>query len=255
MNKFNQTTPPIPQPTQPNYADRQFMHTFLAGAFLPLVQATITAVMAGVGTLITLYLFGAIDLLKPSLIVTAIVEVLTWLYLQRRWLNLTSFENFIGVDLNGDGRIGTPVKEPEQFVIRLDEITADQHYRSRRIDSVISKEQLAVLARGLLNGISFSERSWTGAGKPLSINEFRGLRSMWLKHGLLEIASDKDNRQGFALTDQGWAVMEKLANSTPPAPRYGGREEGDQPVERDLTDEELDAIEGENARYSGQYQQ
>src|SRR3970282_3014401 len=100
MNKFQQTTPPIQQPSAPNYADRPFLHTFLAGALLPLVQSTITAVMAGIGTLTALYLFGAIDLLKPSLIITGIVWVLTWLYLQRRWLNLTSFDSFLVVDLN-----------------------------------------------------------------------------------------------------------------------------------------------------------
>jgi len=265
MNKFQQTTPPIQQPSAPSYADRQFLHTFLAGALLPLVQSTITAVMAGIGTLTALYLFGAIDLLKPSLIITGIVWVLTWLYLQRRWLNLTSFENFMGVDLNGDGNIGKPMKEPEHFVIRLDEITADQHYRSRNIDSVISKEQMTVLARGLLNGIPFSERNWAGAGKPLSSTEFRTLRSVWLKQGLLEVTSDKDNRQGFYLTDQGWSVMEQFANTPPPGfdtsgrtPLYstnrGGNAEGIEREERELSEDERIAIENENATYDEKFQ-
>src|SRR3972149_595670 len=119
MNKFQQSTPPIQQPSAPSYADRQFLHTFLAGALLPLVQSTITAVMAGIGTLTALYLFGAIDLLKPSLIITGIVWVFTWLYLQRRWLNLTSFESFMGVDLNSSANIGTPMYYRGHFVGKL----------------------------------------------------------------------------------------------------------------------------------------
>lgn len=259
MNKFNQTTPPVQIPSPPTYADRQFLHTFLAGAFLPLVQATITAVMVGIGTLTVLYLVDAIDKLKPSLIVAAIVWVVTWLFLQRRWLTLTSLEQITGIDFNQDGQIGKPVKEPEQFVIRLDEITADKHYRSRSIDSVISKEQLTIVARGLLNGIPFSERSWTGSGKPLSINEFRSLRSVWLKHALIEVANDKDPRQGFELTDQGWAVMEKLAGlpvlrtQTGVAVQSTSPEE-ETPEESEMSEEELEAIRDEMARNADQYQ-
>ena len=161
------------------------------------------------------------------------------------------------MDLNGDGNIGKPMKEPEHFVIRLDEITADKHYRSRNIDSVISKEQMTVLARGLLNGIPFSERNWAGSGKPLSSTEFRTLRSGWLKHGLLEVASDKDNRQGFYLTDQGWAVMEKFANTTAPGPNpqplpFQGR--GVDGEERELSEDERIAIENENATYDEKFQ-
>ena len=245
MNKLSQTTPQVQTPPPPPaYSDRQFLHTFLAGALLPFVQASITAFMVGIGTMTLLSLFNAVHLLKPSLIVASIVWVLTWLYLQRRWLNLTSFERITGIDLNGDGQIGKPSKEREQLVIRLDEITADKHYRSRTIDSVISKDKLTILARGLLNGIPFTERSWTGEGKLLSINEFRAVRSMWIKLSLLEVVSDKDNRQGFDFTEQGWAVMEKLAG-----PVAEAEEEDDT---SGFTDEELKAIDDETARYANQ---
>lgn len=210
MNKFNQSTPSVPPPTQPGYSDRQFLHTLLAGALLPFVQSTITAIMAGIGTITILYLFDAIDYWKPTLIVSAVVWVVAWIYTQRRWFNLTSFENIIGIDINGDGEIGKPTKEPE-LVIRLDEITADNHYRSRKINLAISDETLTTLARGLLTGIPFSERRWAGQGKLLSSPQFRALRSEFLKQGLLEVMNDKDNRQGFDFNAQGWAFLEKVA--------------------------------------------
>lgn len=245
MNKFNQTTPPVAPTPQTNYADRQFLHTFLVGAFLPLVQATITAVMAFIGTLTLLYLVNAIDLLKPALIVAAVTWVLTWLYLQRRWLNLTSFERMTGIDLNGDGQIGTPKKPAEPLVIRLDEWGANGHFRSRTMNLDVTREQLAALARGLMDGVPFTERKWTGAGKPFSSGQFRKLRSDWLKQNLLELVSDKDGRQGFDFTDEGWAMLEKLAS-----PQMGERNLEGEAVDGDpLSDEEWKAIREEQARY------
>lgn len=251
MNKFNQQTTPIPQPTQSTpYVDKQFLHTFLAGAFLPLTQATITAGMAGIGTLTLLYLFDAIDYLKPMLIVSAVVWVLTWLYLQRRWLNLTSLEKMTGIDINGDGQIGNSKKASEPLVIRLDEVGANGHYRSRTMSMDIKKEQLVELSRGLLDGIPFTEREWTGKGKPFSSGQggsFRKVRSDWLKQGFLEVVSDKDNRQGFDLTDAGWAFCAKMAGIIPEAIDV----EDETP---DLTDEQMEAIKEEKAAYAEKYQ-
>ena len=245
MNKFNQTTPPIIQPQQPTYSDRQFLHTFLAGALLPLVQATITAVMAFIGTLTLLYLFDVVDLLKPALITASIVWVLTWLYLQRRWLTLTSFERMTGIDIDGDGQIGKPVKEPEVVRIQIDEVTADGHIRQNRFANLpISNDKLTVIARGLLGGRSFSEREWSGAGKILSSNEFRTLRTEMIKRGLLEVANDKDQRQGYVLTRTGRAVMTKFSQIPAPA-----RQEEVKP----LSDEEWEAIEKENADYAEKF--
>jgi len=244
MNKFNQTTPPVQQSSQPTYADRQFLHTFLVGAFLPLVQASITAVMAFIGTLTFLYMINAIDLLKPALIVAAVTWVLTWLYLQRRWLNLTSLEKMTGIDLNGDGQIGKK-KPAEPLVIRLDEIGANGHYRSRTMELDVTQEQLIELARGLLDGRPFTEREWTGKGKSFSSGQegsFRRLRSKWLRQGMLVVVSDKDNRQGFDFTDEGWAFLAKTAGIVP--------EEVDEDVEvEELTDEQMEAIQREKERY------
>jgi hypothetical protein len=247
MNKFTQqTSTPTPLPTPANYADRQFLHTFLAGALLPLVQATITAVMAFIGTMTLLYIFNAIDLLKPALITASVVWVLTWLYLQRRWLNLTAFERMTGIDINGDGQIGKPAKNSEPLVIRLDQVGSNGHYRSQTMALDVTTEQLRILAQGLLNGDSFGERKWTGSGKPFSSRQFRNLRSVWLKRGLLEVVSDKDGRQGFDFTDEGWATLEKLAGVIPEA-----IEEEDT---TDLTDEQMDAIKKENAAYAAKFQ-
>jgi len=260
MTKFNQqTTPPVHQTPQQTYADRQFLHTFLAGALLPLVQASITAVMAGIGTLTLLYLVNAIDLLKPVLIVASVVWVLTWLYLQRRWLNLTSLEMLTGSDLNNDHVIGEPVKSVPQVVrIQIDQVEANGHIRQMKfMDLPISQNELSVLANGLLNGAPFSEREWTEIRRVFSSKEFRRLRSEMLKHDLLELRSDKDHRVGFDLTETGWALMRKFGSSqTSPPPESASSQMASQfeGSEVELTDEEMEAIEKENAAYAGKFQ-
>ena len=245
MNKYTQSTPQVQPPPPPSYSDRQFLHTYAAGAFLPLVQASITAVLVMLGTAVLLYVFNVLEWIKPALILGVFTWVTTWLYLQRRWINLTQLETFLNMDLNRDNVIGEAPKA-EQFVIRLDEITPDRHYRSRTMVSEISKEKLTIVARGLLNGIPFTERRWTGDGKPLSVNEFRALRSTWIKHGFIEVVSDKDHRQGFDLTEQGWAVLEKIAG-----PMTELEEEQDDVAE--LTPEELEANAEENQAYAEKY--
>ena len=258
MNKFQNLTDKANIPAAPNYADRQYLHTFLVGAMLPLVQAVITAVMAGIGTLTVLLLFDAMDVWKPALVVSAITCVLTWLYLQRRWLTLTSLEKLTGLDLNNDKQIGEPVKAPQVVRIQVDRL---EHGHIRQMilgDLPVSKENLRILANGLLMGRPFSEREWTGTGKPFSSGAdgtFRPLRSAMLKHELLEMRSGKDNRVGFDLTDSGWALMEKFGDLLPEqefrsAPAATPQHDD---YERELTDDEMEAIQRENDDYSKRF--
>jgi hypothetical protein len=214
MNKFQQTTPPTApvshtQTNQP-YSDRSFLHTYLAGALLPLVQATITAFMAGIGTLALLYMVDAIDYIKPILIVFALVWVLTWLYLQRRWVNLTALENMLKLDINGDGQIGKPVEKVET-VIRLEEVKDNGHFQSHTYKLPITDDQLIRLADGLLHrGRTWARREWTPKANGFSDDEWRELQSAMLRFQLLEPMG-----AGFRLTRPGAAMIRYYASLSP----------------------------------------
>ena len=211
MNKFTQTTQqPQLQPTHPTYSDRQFLHTYLAGALLPLVQASITAVMVMLGSVALLYLFNAIDLFKPTFILGVFTWIVTWLYLQRRWLNLTALERALNMDINGDGHIGQMAPKPET-VIRLDEVKDNGHYQSFTYKLPISDEQLIMLADGLINRHRpMSRREWTPKANGFSDDEYRELQSAMLKFGLLEPVG-----AGFDLTRPGRAMMRHYASLSP----------------------------------------
>ena len=213
-------------PTQTPHAERQYLHSMTAGAWLPLTQATVTALAVAIGTwLIAWIVFNAMDPHKPAIV----LFVITWIYmivrLQRHWLDLTTVEKFFQTDINGDGVIGD-VEQPEEkitprkVVIQIDSVKEDGHYQvgdqSNLIKLSVSDEQLHTLAMGLINGLSFSEKVWTGKDKPFSTNEFRTLRDEMKANGLTEYVNDKDPRQGIRLTDAGRAVMEEYANSPTP---------------------------------------
>jgi hypothetical protein len=263
MNKFQQqtTAPVVTSTPAANYSDKQFLHTFQVGLLLPLAQASVIAVMSMVGTLVILYLFDAVDFVKPMLVMGVLTWIVAFVYLMRRWLNLSALERMTGMDINGDGQIGAEKKKPsEPLVIRLDDVR-NGNYRSRTMEVNATEEQLRELADGLLNGKPFTEREWTGRGKPFSSGQggsFRALRAVWLKQGILEVVSDKDNRQGFDFSDMGWATLAKLAGLVPEAvgsrydaPAWVKEPKDDAP---DLTDEQMEAINKENAAYADKYQ-
>jgi hypothetical protein len=212
MAKFNpakdEQRESVPLPS--SYNDRQFLHTYLAGAFLPLIQSSITAMMVSIVTSTILYLFDAIDILKPSLVAGVFVWVAMWIYLQRRWLNLTMLERALNLDLNKDGSVGELIPARPETVIRIDEVKSNGHFQSSTYRLPVKDDVLTALAHGLLSGRPLSEREWTGAGKLFSSAQWRRLIQVMLTRDLARYVSDRDPRQGVELTERGWAMMEQL---------------------------------------------
>jgi hypothetical protein len=213
MNKYQQVIPQPVQQAPPSYSERQFLHTYLAGAFLPFLQASITAIMAGVLTVIVCLKLRAVDILEPTLMVMAVVWAGAWLFLQRRWLNLTALERALNWDLNRDGYIGQAPAPKSETVIRLDDVKENGHFQSFTYKFPVSEEQLIILADGVINrGRPLSRREWTPKVNGFSDDEYRDLQSTMLKHGLLE-----PRGTGFDLTRPGRAMMRYYARLSPTA--------------------------------------
>jgi len=198
-----------------NTDNKEFLHTYQAGALLQFLQASITAALFFVGAwLIGWLVFDLIDPIKPAVVLAVLAWIVTWLIGLLRWNSLATIERTLNVDLNRDGQIGN-AQEPEMIRIQVNKVNGDGHFQQSQMDLPISREQLVMLANGLLDGMPFSENKWAGTGKPFSSNEFRRMRAIMIKRGLIELVSDKDPRQGFRLTEQGYEVMEYFA--PPPA--------------------------------------
>lgn len=211
---------------QTSHADKQYLHTMIAGALLPLTQSTIMAVVVAIGTwVIAYFVFDALNPHKPAILFFAVTWVYTMFKLNRHWLSLTAVEKIIMHDINGDGVIGEVTEQPAEVkprkvVIQIDRVKEDGHYevgdQSAWVNLPCDDEQLYTLALGLMNDMPFSEKQWTGKGKPFSTNEFRALRDAMKANDLTEYVNDTDPRQGIRLTEAGRAVMKEIAASPTP---------------------------------------
>lgn len=203
--------------------EREYLHTLIAGAVLPFIQATTFAAVIFVAVwVIAAVVFNAMDPHKPAAFIAAVAWAWFLNRLFRHWLSLTTptqiIERVIQKDINGDGVIGpkpqAPAKEEPRVVnIRLDKITSDNHYQSDLINFPCDDEQLFKLAYGLTNDppLTFAERYWTGAGKPFSTNEFRAVIAVMEKHGLCEYVNPQEPKQGRRLTESGRKLFEEIA--------------------------------------------
>lgn len=203
-------------------SEKQFLHTYTAGAMLPLTQASITAALVFVGSFVLAYfVFDALDPLKPSAILAVIAWIGTWLTRQNLWVHLATFERITGIDVNNDGVIGdptspqTPRRDP--IVVRVDEVS-NGHYRSNthEFPDWLTDDQLTQFANGVINlHRPVSRREWTVRSRLFSDNEYRDLQSFMVKHGMLEQSSDRSANGGFTLTPAGLAVMKQYASPSP----------------------------------------
>lgn len=156
---------------------------------------------------------------RPAIVIGMVVLVVAWLLLQGHWFWLT-IEKIIGVDLNNDGKIGRKPTKPSEIPtvrVRLQSVNPEtRSYHENVVTLPASAEQLSALADGLINcAMPFSERRWTGAGNPFSVDEFRALRSAMIRGRMLTLANAKDPRQGYILTPEGEQTMKRILEASP----------------------------------------
>ena len=204
---------PAPIPTYPQdtlrYSDRQFLHTQTAGVVVPLLQAFITSALLALAVLIVSFVCGWWNGWKLAVAVFGVMPLVAWVYLQRRWLVLTA-ERVFQRDFDGGGSgvsPGSASAEPHVVKVQVNHIREGGHLQVDLMDLPCTASQLQKLAEGLLNGVPFIEGAWKGKYKPFSEAEFRNLRDVMLARELIKMRSVKDTRQGFELTEEGWAVM------------------------------------------------
>lgn len=206
MNKFNQTAPQVQVPTPPSYAEKSFLHTLGAAVVVPFWQSVAISLAVGLVSLIVMIRFGSYwsDAALNAVTIAALVFLFSLLFLLRHWFFLTVEKTF-DIDIPGVGEEKTP---PKVTRIQIDEVTKAGHIRSAKMFNLpATEEELKTLGSGLMAGRPFSEREWAGDGKMFSVSRFRALRQEMIRRELLKPASDKDKRQGFALTPDGEALM------------------------------------------------
>ena len=116
-----------------------------------------------------------------------------WFYLLRFWVR---------------ERLGL-LAEPAPYPIENVRVELKQQNQMLFIDLPCEPSQVLELAEGVVNGVSLSENTWCGRGKPFSISQFRGLRAVLLKRKLAVWRNEHSPSQGVELTLPGRAVFRK----------------------------------------------
>lgn len=210
MKQFNQQVDAY----IPGKAEKSYLHTMEAGAFLPFLQAFISGVFAGLAAMIVSWALRAREPWVWGGIAWALVMMLTWFLTQRHWFTLTA-ERLTGIDFNRDGVLGDErPSAPREVSVRISEVTKDKQYRQTVGTLPASYEQMQKLAEGILNNkLEFTVRNFCGDKKPFSVDEFNDLREAFLKRDvdgekLLRSKSDKDARRGYEFTEAGKQVLQ-----------------------------------------------
>ena len=189
--------------------EARHMHSVGAGVIVPLLQALVTGLLVAIiAALVTAY-YKVTDWYFWAAISAALVIFGQWMFSQALWRRIVRLvEREWLVDIDGDGTIGEP--EPQQPAQSIQVEVTDKNSGFPRTDFIelpFSEDNITQLAEGLKIGKPFTEREWCGAGKPLSVNQFRKARVEMLRRGLIEQVNAKDARQGYRLTKAGTAVM------------------------------------------------
>jgi len=111
-----------------------------------------------------------------------------------------------------------PVLEVDQSALRdgvqMTRVAVTEGTTTKLLNLPANDKQLQALAVGvLIDNRPLSQREWTGAGRPFSINQFNALRDEMQRRGLLHLVSEKDPRQGVALNRVGVKMLGKFLPS------------------------------------------
>lgn len=163
------------------------------GCLIPLAQSFIT------GVFVALIAGGIAVWMKwdalPIALITGACAALLWWY-----GSLQLWRNDVYQPLPG-------LAEPVQSTTpQITPITIHMDRQISMVDLPASPAQLRDLSAGLLAGMSFSEASWSGEGRPFSRDQFRKLRDVYLQKGWIAWANPKSKNQGVSLTRSGAAV-------------------------------------------------
>jgi len=222
QNKFQvETTAPAPGSPATTISQTAFLHTLIAGAWLPLQLALISGVLVGLLTAWVTAFYLPNDSLFLSGLFSLLTTLGTWIFFQTQRVRLINFvERISNQDINGDGLIAeaepTETKHTITVDLRVISKTSDITYRAQFAG--ISDERMALFARGTLRGRPMTITEWSGKGKPFSRREVEQIMGEMYDRQMVELKNPKNKKDGYVPSKAGWETLRKLKAVIPPPP-------------------------------------
>ena len=208
MDYYQQNQPRIPSTTQ--------QEGFTAAVGIPLVQSIVTGTLCAMTATALCWALEWPEAGKIGIVGGLLVTTGMWGMSLRGWMR--RIERVLGVDLNGDGYIGTP---PQAYTeppapIRV-EVQSEQGRHTDILDLPAEPEKLKQLGAALAAGETFTVARWTGPAGLFSRSQYEQLRQEFINRGILRQAGQAAN-QGYCLSSKGRAVMRGFASMTTQPP-------------------------------------
>jgi hypothetical protein len=181
---------------------------FTSGVLIPLVQAIISGVLAGLaGAGLSMYFKWNIDPWKAGFIVGSLAALFLWLSWRAEWQHMRA--DLLGIDFQ-------PIAPtlPAAPMLPADSLRVELISEGGRAGDFIDlpyPDRLPQLAAGLLQGRTFAQSVWTGGGNLYSRSEFELLRGELIRRGLAVWKNERAPAQGIELTAAGRAIIRHLA--------------------------------------------
>jgi hypothetical protein len=187
--------------------DREYLHSLTSGLLLPAGQALLTGLLVALVVTVLGLALRWRGPVKLGSVIGLLACGLAWLSTWRHWRLLTlgssgKPEVLLPQAFEGAVTATTQPKQRQEIRVIVSEVTSSGHLASGQyLDLPCSEAQLLELLRGLLEqGLTFSERSFCGSGKPFSLGSFRELRNVLQDRGIIAPASLGSPQQGYSLT-------------------------------------------------------
>lgn len=187
-----------------------------SGCLLPVMQAVITGVMVALVTLGASLTFELSDHWPLALGIGSTACLGWWMSSITQWRRSVYYEPEPVYPVGPI--IDHKQLSPPAQIYRLE--VKSENGRKIQIAELdgVSPDRLQQLARGLMNGASFSEENFSGTGRPFSRAELRRIRSIFLARGWLRWKNDNAVNLGVELSPVGHAVVKHLALGVIEAP-------------------------------------
>lgn len=192
-----------------SYSEKQFLHSWVAGALLPLMQAFISMIVAMILTAATIYLFDGWQYGKPMIGVGVFTFVTYWILAQMRWWKLTAEKLASSSQVQTQPAAAPP---PRSVRVEIREVTEQGHVTAGKyIDftGFADEQEVFLFAKGVtIEKRGLGERLWTPKKTNVfAVNKYRAFRQECVKRGLIEPAKNAD---GFQLTRVGETVFKRV---------------------------------------------
>jgi hypothetical protein len=143
-----------------------------------------------------------------------------WLAMLDRWQKIQWEREF--------WRPEAPQAQVVQQTNNVERISVDVRQDNRTTTILhlnVSAERLAEVAKLVLNGRPFVERSFCGSNGLLSQTQFREMRDELIQRGLLTWRNPESPQQGTIFEPSGYALMRRLAGVSGTPPPYSEQED------------------------------